>query len=197
MTARTPVGQRTARRRGRARNRVCRGTRRDADWVGAMSAAGTVPRHVGRPRGRPPRAPSRPPSARTRSWRSTSTATGLTFEMKCEGLDAEQLARRSVPPSTMSLLGLVRHLAGVEHYWFRRVARGPDGPAPALPDRGGPRPRLQRRRRRPTRCRRGVGVVAAARSRHAREVLRRHDDLGATCRRPTASRPRCATSSST
>ena len=47
-----------------------------------------------------------------------------TFEMKCEGLDAEQLARRSVPPSTMSLLGLVRHLARVEHSWSRRVFEG-------------------------------------------------------------------------
>ncbi len=47
-----------------------------------------------------------------------------TLEMKCEGLDAEQLARRSVPPSTMSLLGLVRHLAKVEHHWFRRVLEG-------------------------------------------------------------------------
>ena len=45
----------------------------------------------------------------------------LTIEMKCDGLDADQLARRSVPPSTMSLLGLVRHLARVEHSWFRRV----------------------------------------------------------------------------
>ena len=45
----------------------------------------------------------------------------LTLELKCEGLDAEQLARRSVPPSTMSLLGLVRHLARVEHSWFVRV----------------------------------------------------------------------------
>ncbi len=43
------------------------------------------------------------------------------LERKCEGLDAEQLARRSVPPSTLSLLGLVRHLAKVEHSWFRRV----------------------------------------------------------------------------
>lgn len=34
----------------------------------------------------------------------------LTLEMKCADLDAEQLARRSVPPSTMSLLGLVRHM---------------------------------------------------------------------------------------
>jgi uncharacterized damage-inducible protein DinB len=48
----------------------------------------------------------------------------LTIEMKCEGLDASQLARRSVPPSTMSLLGLVRHLARVEHNWFRRVLGG-------------------------------------------------------------------------
>jgi len=47
-----------------------------------------------------------------------------TLEMKCEGLDAEQLARRSVPPSTLSLLGLVRHLARVEHSWFRRVIEG-------------------------------------------------------------------------
>ncbi len=41
----------------------------------------------------------------------------LTLRLKCEGLDAEQLARRSVPPSTMSLLGLVRHLAEVERDW--------------------------------------------------------------------------------
>ncbi len=41
----------------------------------------------------------------------------LTLRMKCEGLDAKQLARRSVPPSTMSLLGLVRHLARVERDW--------------------------------------------------------------------------------
>ena len=47
-----------------------------------------------------------------------------TFEMKCEGLDAEQMARRSVPPSTMSLLGLVRHLASVEFHWFRRFIEG-------------------------------------------------------------------------
>jgi len=53
----------------------------------------------------------------------------LTIEMKCAGLDAEQLARRSVPPSTMSLLGLVRHLAQVENHWFQRVLQGrTDGP---------------------------------------------------------------------
>ncbi|MFM9443682.1 DinB family protein [Streptomyces acidiscabies] len=40
-----------------------------------------------------------------------------TLRMKCEGLTPEQLAERSVPPSTMSLLGLVRHLAEVERDW--------------------------------------------------------------------------------
>ena len=45
----------------------------------------------------------------------------LTLGMKCDGLSPEQLARRSVPPSTMSLLGLVRHMARVEHNWFHRT----------------------------------------------------------------------------
>ena len=48
----------------------------------------------------------------------------LTLDLKCSGLDAEQLARRSVPPSRMSLLGLVRHLAQVENHWFQRVLQG-------------------------------------------------------------------------
>jgi uncharacterized damage-inducible protein DinB len=52
----------------------------------------------------------------------------LTMEMKCDGLDADQLARRSVPPSTMSLLGLIRHMADVERQWFRRVMAGADAP---------------------------------------------------------------------
>ena len=48
----------------------------------------------------------------------------MTIELKCEDLTAEQLASRSVPPSTMSLLGLVRHLARVEHSWTRRILEG-------------------------------------------------------------------------
>ncbi|SCF35728.1 Uncharacterized damage-inducible protein DinB (forms a four-helix bundle) [Micromonospora viridifaciens] len=52
----------------------------------------------------------------------------LTLELKCADLDAEQLARRAVPPSKMSLLGLVRHLAEVERGWFRRVLAGQDVP---------------------------------------------------------------------
>jgi len=45
----------------------------------------------------------------------------MTLELKCQGLDAEQLARRAVPPSTLSLLGLLRHMAGVEQSWNKRV----------------------------------------------------------------------------
>src|SRR3989442_16017295 len=52
----------------------------------------------------------------------------LTLEMKCAGLDAEALARRSVEPSTMSLLGLVRHLAEVERGTFRVLMAGQDVP---------------------------------------------------------------------
>jgi uncharacterized damage-inducible protein DinB len=52
----------------------------------------------------------------------------LTLQVKCDGLDAEQLARRAVEPSTMSLLGLVRHLAEVERSWFRRRFAGQDVP---------------------------------------------------------------------
>jgi uncharacterized damage-inducible protein DinB len=44
-----------------------------------------------------------------------------TLAMKCDGLSTEQLASRAVPPSTISLLGLVRHMARVEQSWFRRV----------------------------------------------------------------------------
>ncbi|WTO55748.1 DinB family protein [Streptomyces sp. NBC_00211] len=50
----------------------------------------------------------------------------LTLELKCAGLDAEVMARRSVEPSNPSLLGLVRNLAGVEQYWFRQVMAGED-----------------------------------------------------------------------
>ncbi|HEU4512923.1 MAG TPA: DinB family protein [Nocardioidaceae bacterium] len=44
-----------------------------------------------------------------------------TLLMKCEGLTDGQLRSRAVPPSSMSLLGLVRHLTDVERGWFRRV----------------------------------------------------------------------------
>jgi uncharacterized damage-inducible protein DinB len=54
----------------------------------------------------------------------------LTLLLKCEGLTAEQLARRSVPPSTMSLLGLVRHLASAERDWRGWIL--PGDPPPKL-----------------------------------------------------------------
>jgi hypothetical protein len=47
-----------------------------------------------------------------------------TLLWKCRGLTADQLALRSVPPSTLSLLGLIRHLADAERAWFRRYFRG-------------------------------------------------------------------------
>ncbi|MEU7649695.1 DinB family protein [Streptomyces huasconensis] len=47
-----------------------------------------------------------------------------TLAMKCAGLTSEQLKERAVPPSDMSLLGLVRHLAEVERSWFRNVLNG-------------------------------------------------------------------------
>ena len=47
-----------------------------------------------------------------------------TIAGKCAGLSAEQLRRRAAPPSTLSLLGLVRHLADVERGWFRRTLAG-------------------------------------------------------------------------
>ncbi|MEV0082117.1 DinB family protein [Saccharopolyspora sp. NPDC050642] len=51
-----------------------------------------------------------------------------TLAMKCEGLSDADLRRRSMPPSTLSLLGLVRHMAEVERTWFRRVINREDIP---------------------------------------------------------------------
>jgi hypothetical protein len=47
---------------------------------------------------------------------------------KCAGLTADQLKRRAVPPSQLSLLGLVRHLADVERGWLRQCAAREDVP---------------------------------------------------------------------
>ena len=51
-----------------------------------------------------------------------------TLEMKCAGLTRDQLIERAVPPSSMSLLGLVRHMAEVERNWFRKVLAGEAAP---------------------------------------------------------------------
>jgi hypothetical protein len=55
------------------------------------------------------------------SWLDYHRQTLLT---KCQGLDADQLRRRACEPSTLSLLGLVRHLTEVERSWFRRRLGG-------------------------------------------------------------------------
>lgn len=51
-----------------------------------------------------------------------------TVLLKVAGLDAEQLARRAVPPSSLSLLGVIRHLTEVEEYWLRAVLLDEDVP---------------------------------------------------------------------
>ena len=51
-----------------------------------------------------------------------------TLAAKCGGLSDDELRRPAVPPSGLSLLGLVRHLAEVERSWFRRVVDGQDVP---------------------------------------------------------------------
>ena len=49
-----------------------------------------------------------------------------TLAGKCAGLSDEHLRMRSVPPSTLSLLGLLRHMTDVERYWFQSVFAGTD-----------------------------------------------------------------------
>ena len=51
-----------------------------------------------------------------------------TLIMKCAGLTSEQLKMRALPPSNLSLLGLVRHMQDVERSWFRRNADQQDLP---------------------------------------------------------------------
>ncbi|TVT60566.1 DinB family protein [Amycolatopsis rhizosphaerae] len=65
----------------------------------------------------------------------------LTFQRetllaKCAGLTGEQLAQRSVPPSSLSLLGLIRHLAKVERIWFRERFSGQELPPMYDPAKG-------------------------------------------------------------
>ena len=57
-----------------------------------------------------------------------------TLAAKCAGLSDADLRTLSVPPSGLSLLGLVRHMAEVERAWFRRVLDGQDVPLIWSPD---------------------------------------------------------------
>jgi len=60
-----------------------------------------------------------------------------TLLLKCAGLTAGQLKERAVPPSRLSLLGLVRHMTEVERWWFRMHAADTDLPFPYDPDQTG------------------------------------------------------------
>ncbi|MEW1721139.1 DinB family protein [Streptomyces sp. NPDC093109] len=51
-----------------------------------------------------------------------------TLALKTDGLSDEDLRRRASPPSALSLMGLVRHMAEVERAWFRRTVNGEDIP---------------------------------------------------------------------
>ena len=57
-----------------------------------------------------------------------------TLLWKCQGLTSEQLKQRAVPPSRLSLLGLVRHMTEVERWWFRMHAAQEDVAFPHDPD---------------------------------------------------------------
>jgi Protein of unknown function (DUF664) len=47
-----------------------------------------------------------------------------TLLWKCAGLSDAQLKSASAPPSTLTLLGLLRHMSEVERAWFRSRAAG-------------------------------------------------------------------------
>lgn len=51
-----------------------------------------------------------------------------TLALKVDGLSEDQLRLQASPPSALSLLGLIRHMAEVERTWFRRVINGEDIP---------------------------------------------------------------------
>ena len=57
-----------------------------------------------------------------------------TLLWKCELLDGEDLARRGVPPSPLSLLGIVRHMTLVEWSWFEEVFAGTETASPIPTD---------------------------------------------------------------
>jgi len=58
-----------------------------------------------------------------------------TLALKCDGLTDDQLRERAVPPSDLSLLGIVRHMAEVERNWFRPVLGGQEMATIFAPDR--------------------------------------------------------------
>ena len=73
-------------------------------------------------------APQRDEPPHEADERSTLTAfldfQRATLALKCDGLTDDQLCDRAVPPSDLSLLGIVRHMAEVERNWFRPLLSG-------------------------------------------------------------------------
>jgi uncharacterized damage-inducible protein DinB len=51
-----------------------------------------------------------------------------TLAIKCQGLTPDDMRERAVLPSSLTLLGLVRHMTEVERHWFRRTMAGEEGP---------------------------------------------------------------------
>ncbi|MFC8129310.1 DinB family protein [Streptomyces sp. NPDC057302] len=77
------------------------------------------------PDGRPVPDPSADEPAMLAGWLDFHRGT---LEVKCSGLDDAQARIASVPSSSLTLLGLVQHLAEVERNWFQRVLAGQDVP---------------------------------------------------------------------
>ncbi len=92
----------------------------------------------GDPSGEGPREPGPGPGDERAVLTESLRRQRRAFAVKCEGLDASAMARRALQPSTMSLLGLVRHLAEIERGTFRVFMAGQDAPwlfcSPADPD---------------------------------------------------------------
>jgi uncharacterized damage-inducible protein DinB len=97
-----------------------------------VSTTPFVTRHAIFRQRRPPRADERTTVLAFLRWHRE------TLKVKCADLTPAQLARRSVDSSALSLLGLVRHAAESERFWFRQVMAGMESPplfsTPAAPD---------------------------------------------------------------
>lgn len=96
----------------------------------SMDQSNDLPRHVGQPEEDPRDSEKVSPDGELATLKDYLHNYRLTLRMKCEDLNAEQLARRSVPPSTLSLLGLIRHLAEAERDWRNWITT--NDPAPSL-----------------------------------------------------------------
>ncbi|WP_107115639.1 MULTISPECIES: DinB family protein [unclassified Streptomyces] len=77
------------------------------------------------PDGRPVPPPHADERSMLEAWLDFHRAT---LALKCAGLDDERLRQAAVPPSSMTLLGIVQHMAEVERNWFQRIFASLDVP---------------------------------------------------------------------